>query len=127
MNFFPAFSRSRGPLPMRKLVLNGNKIDWSSIGLLTSLLPQLEELHLSTNDLTSPLGDDDPTDTFKHGNLRQLFLSCNPVGSFGALSRNLYCPNLESLSLSECPIEEVPEDISESMKHLVSLNLTMTK
>ena len=112
---------------MRKLVLNGNKMDWSSIGLLTSLLPELEELHLSTNDLTSPLGDDDPTNMFKHGNLRQLFLSCNPVGSFGALSCNLDCPRLESLSLSECPIEEVPEVISESMKHLVSLNLTMTK
>ena len=114
---------------MRKLVLNGNKIDWPSIGLLTTLLPHLEELHLSTNDLSSPTSSQTETflPLFRHGNLRQLYLSCNPVGSFSELSRNLECPRLESLSLSECPIEEVPEEISESMKHLVSLNLTLTK
>lgn len=44
------------PLPLRKLVLNGNKLDWKSVNALTSAMPHLEELHLSNNALPNPKG-----------------------------------------------------------------------
>lgn len=42
---------ARAQLPLKKLVLNSNKIDWASLSELTKAMPCLEELHLSHNSL----------------------------------------------------------------------------
>ena len=42
---------ARAPLPLKKLVLNSNRIDWASLSDLTNAMPCLEELHLSNNSL----------------------------------------------------------------------------
>ena len=92
------------PLPLRKLVLNGNKLDWKSVNLLASMMPHLEELHLSNNALTNPTGD------FRHASVRRIFLTCNAIDSFEDVYEHLgkHCPALEMLSLAECPLTSVP-------------------
>lgn len=42
---------------LRSLVLNNTKLDWYSVDKLLSLLPSLEELHLSLNEYTHVLLD----------------------------------------------------------------------
>lgn len=102
-------------LPMRKFALNGNRVDWSTVSLLTRLMPDLEELYLSTNNLGNPRDGDnnnvaDEDIVFKHGSIRQLFLSCNPLDNFDEISEHVVmrCPNLQLLSLAECPVNTVP-------------------
>ena len=53
-------------------------------------------------------------DTLCHDNLRQLFLSCNPIDSFEDVARNLRLPRLELLSLAECPVWSVPDLATDS-------------
>eukprot|EP00095_Tigriopus_kingsejongensis_P002556 maker-scaffold309_size213625-snap-gene-1.27 protein:Tk02556 transcript:maker-scaffold309_size213625-snap-gene-1.27-mRNA-1 annotation:"isoform a" len=103
----PGMITQRGQRPpvMQKLVLNGNKIDWNSVHALIQMMPQLDELHLSTNNLSNPT----ETETFAHPNLKLLFLSCNPIHDFHGLAHLLThnCPHLEQLSLSECPVSYI--------------------
>jgi Leucine-rich repeat (LRR) protein len=86
----PAEQSVLSPLPLRKLVLNGNKLDWMSIHQLTSLMPHLEELHLSNNALPNPNGD------FRHKNIRRLFLTCNEIDSFEDVYQHLVINTLHT-------------------------------
>ena len=107
---------------LRKLVLHGNKLDWSSLNDFTAHLPNLEEIHLSNNGL------DDPQGSFGHANLRQLFLTCNHIQNFQAVHDHLgkHCPNLELLSLGENPLTSIPESAG-GLDKMISLNLNITK
>ena len=94
-------------------------------------MPELEELHLSNNCLGNPSGE------FKHDNIRRLFLTCNLIDSFqdmnASLARN--CPNLEVLSLAECPLKDVPNVENSAaaivectgFSRLTTLNVNTTK
>ena len=75
--------------PMTKLVLNGNNVSWKTVVSLSDKMPNLEELHLSTNNLNNPVDNQ-----LSHDNLRQLYLSCNPISDFATVSQNLCnsCP-----------------------------------
>lgn len=119
------------PLQLRKLVLNGNKINWKTIGQLTKFMPELEDLHLSNNCLGNPSGE------FGHDNIRQLFLTCNSMDSFEDINANLArnCPSLEVLSLAECPLKDVPNVENSAativecagFSRLTTLNINTTK
>ena len=94
-------------------------------------MPLLEELHLSNNCLGNPTGE------FSHENVRHLFLTCNLIDSFEVVNSNLArnCPNLEVLSLAECPLRNVPNVESSSTTavecegffRLTTLNVNTTK
>ena len=94
-------------------------------------MPHLEELHLSNNCLENPRGE------FGHQNIRQLYLTCNLIDSFEDVHCNLgqNCPNLEVLSLAECPLKNVPNvecAITASVEctgfsRLTTLNVNTTK
>jgi len=109
---------------LSKLVLNCNHCTWSTVRWLLQHLPHLTELHLSTNHLGNP----GPEDTVTHTNLRHLYLSCNPVSCFSSLTTRILCclPSLESLSLAECPISQLPpsQDLTMFPPKLTSLNLS---
>lgn len=118
----------RTTLMTKKLVLNGNKINWTSADRLIQIMPQLEELHLSTNNLHNPTGEE----SIQHENLRLLYLSCNPIDDFQDIAERLtaQCPMLEQLSLSECPVTFNAEPLSPSnpiLPNLSALNLSTTK
>ena len=96
-------------------------------------MPQLEELHLSNNCLENPT-----TNEFEHDHLRRLFLTCNSIDSFEAINSNLArsCPNLEVLSLAECPLKDVPNvenaaaatvEVVTGFSNLTTLNVNTTK
>ena len=86
-----------------------------------------------TNNLRNPCASGEAT--LCHDNLRQLFLSCNPIDSFEAVARNLRLPRLELLSLAECPVWSVPdlaadsegEEDSTPLGLVHHLNLSTTK
>eukprot|EP00092_Neocalanus_flemingeri_P028401 GFUD01030839.1.p1 GENE.GFUD01030839.1~~GFUD01030839.1.p1 ORF type:complete len:555 (-),score=121.26 GFUD01030839.1:265-1929(-) len=113
-------------LPMNKLVLNGNNVNWSTVVYLVRKMPKLDELHLSTNNLGDP-----GNTTLQHNNLRQLYLSCNPINDFCSVSMNLIsnCSSLEFISLAECPVVQLPEvdDLQNVPTCLHSLNISTTK
>jgi hypothetical protein len=107
---------------LRKLVLHGNKVDWKTLHHLALGLPNLEEIHLSNNGLGNPDG------SFRHENVRQLFLTCNEITSFDAVQDHLGagCPRLELLSLGENPLTTIPCSTG-GFNQLNSLNLNITK
>jgi len=107
---------------LRKLVLHGNKLDWPTLNHLCDSLPNLEEIHLSNNGLIDPDG------SFRHKNLRQLFLTCNNIRSFDSVQNQLgrHCPSLELLSLGENPLTSISE-FSGGLEKLYSLNLNITR
>ena len=104
------------------IVLHGNKVDWKTLHHLTLGLPNLEEIHLSNNGLGNPDG------SFRHENVRQLFLTCNEITSFDAVQDQLGagCPRLELLSLGENPLTTIPCSTG-GFNQLNSLNLNITK
>ena len=116
---FPNVSLNHG---LRKLVLHGNKVDWKTLNSLTTNLPQLEEIHLSNNGLNDPDG------SFKHDNVRSIFLTCNNIQSFDKVHSQLGqgCPNLELLSLGENPLNSISTSAG-GLDRLYSLNLNITK
>jgi hypothetical protein len=105
---------------MSKLVLNGNNITWSTVTKLVETMPELDELHLCTNNLNNPSSTES---NLNHSNLKQLYLSCNPISDFAAVKQNLIysCPRLMILSLAECPVNTLP-DVNENQDGLNSLN-----
>lgn len=113
-------------LPMRKLVLNGNNVAWSTVLFLVKKLTNLDELHLSANNLENP-GDS----VLENKNLKQLFLSCNPISDFSSVSLTLLsqCPGIQFLSLAECPIADLTslEQLDNIPSGLTSLNVSTTK
>jgi hypothetical protein len=104
------------------IVLHGNKVDWKTLHHLALSLPNLEEIHLSNNGLGNPDG------SFRHENVRQLFLTCNEITSFDAVQDHLGtgCPRLELLSLGENPLTTIPCSTG-GFYQLTSLNLNITK
>ena len=72
-----------------QLVLNGNNVAWSTVIFLVKKLVKLDELHLSANNLGDP-----GNLVLENQNLKQLFLSCNPITDFSRVTLTL---------LSQCP------------------------
>ena len=65
---------------LSKLILNGNKVSWSTVSTLLTKLPHLTELRLSHNGLTDP---HHPLVT--HQRLEELWLSCNHITSLASI------------------------------------------
>jgi len=111
---------------MRKLVLNGNNVAWSTVLFLVKKLTKLDELHLSANNLANP-----GNFVLENTNLKQLFLSCNPISDFSSVALSLLsqCPGIQFLSLAECPIGGLTalEDLDCIPTGLNSLNVSTTK
>jgi len=115
------------PVQLKKLVLNGNNLDWSAVVSLVRRMPCLEEIHLSANNLNDP-GEGNE---LKHQELKQIYLSCNPIQNFSSISLNLVsnCSRLELLSLAECPLSVLPESAVLPLlpPGLHTLNISTTK
>ncbi len=119
--FLASSSNRRGRhLHVKKLVLNGNKVDWATAKFLAKRMPTLEQLYLCGNALGDP-----PEKGLEHPGLTQLFLGCNHITRFEALGRG--CPSLRLLLLSECPVTSVPSEASSLFPNLASLNLSTTE
>jgi len=117
---------------LRSLVLNNTKLDWYSVENLLSLLPVLEELHLSLNEYTHVLLDteleeeqdesnctcpsykrsDSTSSVYKktvaHDMVKKLHLTGNLIEDWNEIARvGRLFPNLESLNLADCPIKSL--------------------
>jgi len=121
-----ALGMLKRPLQMRKLVLNGNRVQWKTANCLLRAMPSLEQLYLCANALRDPKDDE----SLAHDNLQQLFLSCNILTNLSTLSQQIggSCPSLKLLSLAENPLDSVPKAaVTETcLKHVRSINLSTT-
>ena len=115
--------------PLTRLVLNGNKVSWSSMASLLPHLPNLNELRASNCSLSNPV--DGETARLVHANLTHLYLSRNPLSSLSSLARQVlaYLPALACLSVADCPLITClpdPEAIKMLPVNLHSLNISST-
>ncbi|XP_046383123.1 tubulin-specific chaperone cofactor E-like protein [Ischnura elegans] len=95
-------------LHLKDLVLNGTRVDWTSVRKLLRMLPSLEELHLSLNEYSTVEIEDCGG---PHTRLQKLHFAGNPVNSWREISKmgNKF-PGLQALVLADCPIESLNQD-----------------
>lgn len=137
------FPIAKDPLPaLRCLVLNGTRLQWHIIGKVLDALPFLNELHLNDNGYRKVLidvlarsecGDSQTTGSKMverklkpYNNLKILYFRKNTVDKWSEICRlGRLFPSLETLILSECPLEAV--GTSKDFQHLIHLNLNDIK
>ena len=113
---------------LTRLVLNGNKVSWSSMASLLPHLPNLNELRASNCNLSNPV---DGEARLVHSNLTHLYLSRNLLSSFSSLAKQVlaHLPSLACLSVADCPlITQLPDPDAIKMLplNLHTLNISST-
>ncbi|XP_015788056.1 tubulin-specific chaperone cofactor E-like protein [Tetranychus urticae] len=106
---------------MRSLVLNNTSVPFAAVQLLLDSMPNLCDLHLSLNNYTTL--DIGPT---KYNNIRRLYISGNPnLKSWFEISNLLDAfPSLEGLTMADCNVETIPEDLGNILPKLQTLNIS---
>lgn len=99
---------------IKALALNNTGCQWRVVCSILSRMPNLEELHLSLNNYERI--DLDPNQEFRHASLKRLYLCNNPkLTDWQELNKLLIAfPSLESLSIADCNISQIPENLAES-------------
>lgn len=110
---------------IRALALNNTGCQWRVVCSILSRMPNLEELHLSLNNYQRI--DLDPNQEFRHTSLKRLYLCNNPrLTDWQELTKLLVAfPSLEALSIADCNISQIPENLSEAREwqKLCGLNI----
>lgn len=110
---------------IKALALNNTRCQWKTVCSILTRMPNLEELHLSLNNYEKI--DFEPSD-FKHVNLKRLYLCNNPkLTDWEELNKLLIAfPCLEALSLADCAISQIPEnlDTAREWQKICGLNIT---
>lgn len=109
---------------IKALALNNTGCQWKVVCSILSRMPNLEELHLSLNNYERI--DLEPLE-FKHFALKRLYLCNNPkLTNWEELDKLLIAfPSLEALSIAECNISQIPENLDRSRewRKLCGLNI----
>lgn len=105
---------------VRSLVLNNTSIPWNAITLLLDHMPNLQDLHICLNNYKTL--DIIP----KCYNVKRIYISKNPQIQNWDQIRNLLIafPHLKSLTMADCNITEIPENLFELLPKLQSLNIS---
>lgn len=123
------FIENNSFLHLKDLVLNGTRVDWTSVRKLLRMLPSLEELHLSLNGYSNVEIEDCGG---PHESLRKLHFAGNPVTSWREISKiGEKFPAIQALVLADCPIESLEHENTSCDPHsnfpcLQFLNLNNT-
>lgn len=111
---------------IKALALNNTGCQWRVVCSIVSRMPNLEELHLSLNNYEKI--DLDPNQDFRHNSLKRLYLCNNPkLTDWQELTKLLIAfPSLEALSIADCNISQIPENLSQARewRKLCGLNIT---
>lgn len=105
---------------VRSLVLNNTSIPWSAVKLLLDAMPNLQDLHICLNNYRTlevlP----------KCYNVKRIYISKNPSLTSWQQIKNLLIafPHLKSLTMADCNIAEIPEDLDKLLPKLKSLNIS---
>ncbi|KAG9508825.1 Tubulin-specific chaperone cofactor E-like protein, partial [Fragariocoptes setiger] len=109
---------------IRVLAMNNTHVSWRVVCSILTRMPNLEELHLSLNNYKSI--DLEPS-TFRHTQLRRLYLSGNPeLSDWTELDKILAAfPSLEALSIADCNISNIPDNLDRARQwqKLCGLNI----
>lgn len=109
---------------IKALALNNTGCQWRVVCSILSRMPNLEELHLSLNNYERI---DLDTQDFKHYSLKRLYLCNNPkLTSWNELDKLLIAfPSLEALSIADCNISQIPENLGSSRewRRICGLNI----
>lgn len=106
---------------MTSLVLNNTKVPFSIVHFLLDSMPNLCDLHLSLNNYSKL--DVGPK---KYKNIHRLYLSGNPnLKSWKEISNLLRAfPSLESLSMADCSVDTIPDNLGKILPDLQTLNIS---
>lgn len=107
---------------IKSLVLNNTRIPWPAVQLLLNLMPSIEDLHLSLNNYASI----ELKRTSRYPNIKFLYLSGNPhLGNWKDVKLLLETfPSLEGLTMADCNIDSIPEEVIPFLVNIVSLNIS---
>ncbi|XP_077993197.1 tubulin-specific chaperone cofactor E-like protein [Glandiceps talaboti] len=106
--------------PITKLVLNNTRVKWDALPLLLSIMPKLEELHLSLNSY----GTVDISGT-PHTGIKLLQFNNNGITDFQQICKlGKVFPNLEHLYLVENNIQMLSGNFPDSFPCLKCLSIT---
>lgn len=112
---------------LKALVLNNTHIPWPAIGHLLDLMSNLSDLHLSLNNYSSMAINVDNVNCPKvYANIRRLYISGNPsLCDWSEVARLVAAfPALEALTMADCNINVLPEDLNSCLPHVQSLNIS---
>ncbi|XP_074601152.1 tubulin folding cofactor E like protein mlt [Brevipalpus obovatus] len=106
---------------MRSLVLNNTRVPFSVVHLLLDSMTNLTDLHLSLNNYTTL--DVGPK---CYTNIHRLYISGNPnLKSWLEISNLLRIfPSLESLTMADCNVDTLPDDLCAILPSLKTLNIS---
>lgn len=108
---------------IKSLVLNNTHIPWPAVQLLLNLMPSIVDLHLSLNNYASI--ELNPT-LKRYPNIKYLYLSGNPnLCNWKDVKLLLEAfPSLNGLTMADCNLDSIPEDVIPSLGNLVSINIS---
>lgn len=103
---------------IKSLVLNNTHIPWPAVQLLLNLMPNIVDLHLSLNNYASI----ELNPTHRYPNIKYLYLSGNPnLCNWKDVKLLMEAfPSLNGLTMADCNLDSIPENIIPSMVNLVS-------
>lgn len=107
---------------IRSLVLNNTLISWNAVSnLLLNNMPNLQDLHICLNDYKTL---EKVPKTFH--NVERVYISKNPNLTNWEQIKNLLSafPKLKSLTMADCNINQIPEDLHKVLPKLNCLNIS---
>lgn len=107
---------------IKSLVLNNTHIPWQAVELLLSLMPSVVDLHLSLNNYDSI----NLNQSKCYPNIKFLYLSGNPkLGNWDDVKLLMKTfPSLEGLTMADCNIGCIPQDVIPFLQNLASINIS---
>ena len=107
---------------IKSLVLNNTKVPWYAVHAMLDSMPCIEDLHLSLNNYTSI----DVNSRQRYPNVKYLYLTGNPELQCWKEIQKLMgtFPNLEGLTMADCNINVIPQDLINHFPKIQSLNIS---
>lgn len=107
---------------IQSLVLNNTHIPWEAVQLLLNLMPSIHDLHLSLNNYERI----ELSPSSSYPNIKYLYLSGNPkLSSWNDVHKLMATfPCLEGLTMADCNIDSIPEEVLPHLTNLNSMNIS---
>lgn len=107
---------------IKSLVLNNTKVPWAVVQLFLDAMPCIHDLHLSLNNYRYV----ELNPQHKYYNVKHVYLSGNPELKNWQEIRKLMCsfPSLEGLTMADCNISTIHEELLSHLPKLKSLNIS---
>ncbi|KAJ8034803.1 Tubulin-specific chaperone cofactor E-like protein [Holothuria leucospilota] len=113
---------------VKVLVLNSTMISWTTVNVILSALPCVEEVHLSLNNFSNVPDPSHKILCTHHTSIQRLYFNDNKVTRWSEVAKiGQIFPNLKSLLLVNNFLTGLTDDIGLNFPHLEQLSIQDTK